>query len=142
MARYGVPIVNYADDFVVSCKRGAREALVEVRRIMEQLKLRVNEDKTRIHRIPDESVDFLGYTLGRCYSPRTGRSYIGTRASKKGIRQLGRAISEEMGRDRLRCDTTAMVASLNRKLVGWSNTRGIGCVSGCSANIKGRADRG
>lgn len=63
MARYGAPIVNYADDFVVSCKRGAKEALVEVRRIMEQLKLRVNEDKTRIHRIPDESVDFLGYTL-------------------------------------------------------------------------------
>ncbi|MEI2724373.1 MAG: hypothetical protein V9H26_12830 [Verrucomicrobiota bacterium] len=40
---------------------------------MTKLKLTVNEQKTRICRVPEESFDFLGYTLGRCYSPKTGR---------------------------------------------------------------------
>ncbi len=121
VVRYGAHIVNYADDFVVCCKRGSREALVEVRRIMEQLKLRINEDKTQICRVPEESFDFLGYTLGRCYSTQTGCSYIGTRPSKKRISRFCRVISQETGRNRLLWSSTEMVSALNRKLVGWSN---------------------
>ena len=63
MERYGAHIVNYADDFVVCGKQGAADALVEVRRIMEPLKLRMNEDKTRVQRVPEESFDFLGVHL-------------------------------------------------------------------------------
>ena len=129
MERYGAHIVNYADDFVVCCKQGAADALVEVRRIMAQLKLRMNEDKTRVHRVPEESFDFLGYTFGRCYSPQTGRSYIGTRPSKTRITRLCRAISQDTGRTRLLWDATAMVHTLNRKLVGWSNYFCLGPVS-------------
>ncbi len=129
MERYGAHIVNYADDFVVCCKQGAADALVEVRRIMAQLKLRMNEDKTRVHRVPEESFDFLGYTFGRCYSPQTGRSYIGTRPSKTRITRLCRAISQDTGRTRLLWDATAMVHALNRKLVGWSNYFCLGPVS-------------
>ena len=44
--------------------------------------------------MPDESFDFLGYTIGRCYSPKTGHAYIGTRPSKKKIHRLCREISE------------------------------------------------
>src|SRR5580765_5183284 len=49
MARYQAHIVNYADDFVICCKAGAAEALVWVRKIVEKLKLRINESKTHIH---------------------------------------------------------------------------------------------
>ena len=96
---------------------------------MAQLKLRMNEDKTRVHRVPEESFDFLGYTFGRCYSPQTGRSYIGTRPSKTRITRLCRAISQDTGRTRLLWDATAMVHALNRKLVGWSNYFCLGPVS-------------
>lgn len=129
VARHGAHIVNYADDFVVCCKRGADEALVEVRRIMAQLKLQINEDKTRIHRVPAESFDFLGYTLGRCYSTVTGRHYIGTRPAKRRITRFCRDISAETGRNRLLWDTTELVRALNRKLVGWSNYFCLGPVS-------------
>ncbi len=129
MERYGAHIVNYADDFVVCCQQGAADALVEVRRIMAQLKLRMNEDKTRVHRVPEESFDFLGYTFGRCYSPQTGRRYIGTRPSKRRITRLCRDISQDTGRNRLLWDATAMVHTLNRKLVGWSNYFCLGPVS-------------
>ena len=48
--------------------------MTAMRQIMERLKLTVNETKTRQCCVPDESFDFLGYTIGRCYSPKTGKS--------------------------------------------------------------------
>ena len=41
-------------------------------------RLTVNETKTQVCRLPEEKFDFLGYTFGRCYSPQTGRAYLGT----------------------------------------------------------------
>ena len=61
---------------------------------MRKLKLTVNEEKTHICRIPDESFDFLGYTFGRCYSAKTGRAYISQRPSKQKIQAVCRRISE------------------------------------------------
>jgi hypothetical protein len=40
--------------------------------MMSKLKLAVNETKTRVCKLPEEKFDFLGYTFGRCYSPKTG----------------------------------------------------------------------
>jgi RNA-directed DNA polymerase len=48
----------------------------------------VNEEKTRVCQLPDETFDFPGYTFGRCYSPRTGRAYLGTRPSKRSVRRV------------------------------------------------------
>ena len=129
MERFQAKIVNYADDFVV-CGRGqADEALLWVRAIIERLKLRINESKTQIHRVPEESITFLGYTLGRCYSKKTGKSYIGTRPSQKKIVQLCRAISEETSRQWLFRSPEEMVRRLNWKLRGWSNYFCLGPVS-------------
>jgi hypothetical protein len=35
--------------------------------MMQKLKLSVNQQKTRVCRVPAESFDFLGYTLGQCH---------------------------------------------------------------------------
>ena len=113
MERYQAHIVNYADDFVICCKAGADEALVWVRKIIEKLKLRINESKTQIHHVPEENVEFLGYTIGRCYSAKTGKSYIGTRPSKKKISRICRDISAATGRDRLLLDSAEMVQAFS-----------------------------
>ena len=76
-------VVAYADDFVILCRGNATEARKKMQAIMTTLKLTVNERKTRTCRVPEESFDFLGYTIGQCYSLRTGRAFIGTRPSKK-----------------------------------------------------------
>jgi len=127
--RLGAQIVNYADDLVICCKRGADEALWHMRRLMQSLKLTVNEEKTRACRIPKESFDFLGYTFGLNYSPKTGRPYVSPRPSKKSIRRLVEEIREQTNQRTLLQDTTRKVAHLNRMLVGWSNYFRVGPVS-------------
>jgi group II intron reverse transcriptase/maturase len=69
----GSRIVTYADDLVILCRKGkAEKALACMREIMGRLKLTVNEEKTRICKVPEGKFDFLGYTFGRLYSPKTG----------------------------------------------------------------------
>src|SRR5579863_2448958 len=85
-ACFGAKIVNYADDLVICCQHGAKEALGKMRDLMGRIKLSVNEEKTRLCRMPEEHFDFLGYTFGRCYSMR-GRGPILGRARRR--RALG-----------------------------------------------------
>lgn len=127
--RWSAHIVNYADDFVICCKRGAPEAMAAMRRIMERLRLTVNEEKTHLCEIPRERFDFLGYTFGRCYSWRDGHAYLGTRPSKKSIKRMVASISEVTDRRMLLLDAEEIVGRLNRKLTGWANYFCLGPVS-------------
>jgi len=122
-------IVNYADDFVICCKRGAQDAMTAMRTIMERLKLTVNEEKTHLCQIPQERFDFLGYTFGRCYSRQDGHAYIGTRPSKKSIKRMVASISEVTDRRTGWLDAAEVVGRLNRKLTGWANYFCLGPVS-------------
>ncbi len=127
--RLDAHIVNYADDFVICCRHTATEAMAVMREMMSKLRLTVNETKTRRCRVPEETFDFLGYTLGRCWSPRTGRSYIGTRPSASKVARLKREISDQTSRRWLLADTKSQVVRLNRMLLGWSNYFCLGPVS-------------
>jgi group II intron reverse transcriptase/maturase len=122
-------IVNYADDFVICCRGTAQEAMTAVRAMMQRLKLTVNEAKTHVCRVPGESFDFPGYTIGRCYSPKTGRACIGTRPSRKKIQRLCRRISELTSCRWELPDRGECVRRLNQALVGWANYFSLGSVS-------------
>jgi group II intron reverse transcriptase/maturase len=127
--RFGACIVNYADDLVICCRGNAEEALAAMRETMRKLKLTVNETKTRVCRLPEEKFDFLGYTFGRCYSPQTGRAYLGTVPSKKRVIRICEAISSETGRNKTLLDPNTVVTTLNRMMVGWANYFCLGPVS-------------
>src|SRR5207344_2003540 len=114
-------IVNYADDLVICCRNRAEEALVTMRDMMTKLKLTVNETKTRVCKLPEEKFDFLGYTFGRCYSPKTGRAYLGTTPSKKRVQRICQAISQETGRNKTILAQETVITTLNRIMIGWAN---------------------
>ncbi len=106
--------VNYTDDFVICCKDQADKAMEAIRGMMASLKLTVNDDKTHLCWIPQERFDFLGYTIGRCFYRETGRTYTGTRPSKKSIKRMVDSITEETDRGRILLNAE-YVTGLNRR---------------------------
>ena len=126
----GTRLVTYADDLVILCRRGkGEEALQRLREIMGKLKLTVNEEKTRVCKVPESEFDFLGYTFGRMYSARTGQARIGYRPSKKSIQRAVEKIHALTERSCTWQETTTLVGKVNRMLRGWANYFSVGAFS-------------
>ena len=121
--------MNYADDFVILCRGNAAQARVRMERMMGQLRLTVNPEKTRTCKVPQDSFDFLGYTFGRCHRVTTGEAYLGTRPSKKRVARLCDQISQMTQRHTCGRPTDEMVGELNLVLKGWANYFRLGSVS-------------
>jgi group II intron reverse transcriptase/maturase len=112
-------VVNYADDFVICCRPGnAETAMAQMRRLMTRLGLEVNVAKTRIARLPEESFNFLGYTVGGFYGKDGSRS-IGTRPSRKAVKSLLNRIHERTSAQWYADAPLSTVTRINSLLRGW-----------------------
>lgn len=134
-------IVNYADDFVILCRGTAEPAMAAMREMMERLKLTVNETKTHLVRVPDETFDFLGYTFGQLYSPRTGNAYLGCRPAQRKVQGICREVSELTRRNTVYVDTAEQVRRINQKMVGWRNYFSVGTVTPAWRAVNHHAQR-
>src|ERR1019366_1578707 len=85
-----------ATRLVVLCGHGALEVLETTRRWMTNIGLALNETKTRVCHARCEPFDFLGYTFGPLYSPRTGGRYNGARPSKKAVASIKETIRRRL----------------------------------------------
>ena len=138
-ARWEAYIVNYADDLVICCRTGAKQALDTMQKMMSKLKLTVNDSKTRVCSVPEEKFDFLGYTFGQCYSPKTGRAYLGTVPARKRVQRICGDIREMTGRSTTSLDPVTIVTKLNRTMCGWANYFCLGPVSTAYRAVDGYA---
>ena len=112
-------VVNYADDFVICCRPGnALVAMERMSAIMTRLRLEVNTAKTRIARLPEESFDFLGYTVGRFHG-KDGRPYFGTRPSRKAVKSLLRRIHTRTSRQWYPDEPANTVSRISSLVRGW-----------------------
>ena len=119
--RFEAEIVNYADDFAVLGKAPAAEMLAAVEALMKRLRLPINAEKTRCCRIPETSMTFLGYRIGRNHRRDTGRAYLGTRPSPASVQSICRRVSELTTRRDGLLSPGDVVARLNRLMTGWAN---------------------
>ena len=139
-SRFRARIVNYADDFVILCRGSAEQAAAAMRSMMQRLKLTVNEAKTRICKLPAESFDFLGYTIGMYWSWPQQRMVLSTRPSAKAIKRLKAKISETTRKTMTLLDVELVVERLNRMLTGWANYFCRGPVSNAYRNVDQHAE--
>ncbi len=132
-------IVNCADDICILGKVPAVVMLSAFTRMMDQLKLPVNMQKTRCLRCPDEALEFLGYRIGTNYR-RNGRgACIGTRPSRSSVQGICRKISEQTARQYGLLEHDEMVRRLNWMLSGWANYFRLGQVSPAYAAVDAHA---
>lgn len=135
-------IVNYADDFVICCKRGKAEAAMrQMRTMMEKLKLTVNEKKTRQCALPEGTFTFLGFTFGRQVSWKTGRAYVTPAPAEKKVLAICQKITEETSRRTTYRSHEEQVARLNQILLGWGNYFRLGYVTGAWKVVQQHACR-
>jgi group II intron reverse transcriptase/maturase len=140
--RLDAHVVNYADDFVICCRPGrAAEALAQTRRMMERLRLTVNERKTRLCALPAEPFTFLGFTFGEQVSWRTGRRYLTPTPARKKVLAICEKISEATSCRTTWCPTPDKVTHLNRLLAGWGNYFRLGYVTGAWQVVQQHACR-
>jgi len=121
MARSGVAMERYADDFVICCRTQAEaeRALAQVQEWTAQAGLTLHPTKTRIVDLgkPGNYLDFLGYRLQR---------HINRRGENR-ILRLVRPKSLDRIKDQVRTLTRrnsgksleAMITKLNQTLQGW-----------------------
>ena len=139
--RFRSEIVNYADDLCVLGKAPAADMLAAVERLMRSLKLPINERKTRCLRCPDEPIEFLGYRIGRNYSPRGKGAFLGPRPSKASVHSICRKVSEMTTPRYELMSPEVMVDRLNLTITGWANYFSLGHVSPAYSAVKQHATR-
>jgi hypothetical protein len=139
--RLDAHVINYADDLVICCQPGnGPAALAAMRQLMARLGLTVNEAKTRLARLPEESFDFLGYTIGRFYG-KDGASYLGTCPSRKAVRRLLQRIHDATTPHKHAESPDLRVAAINR-LVRVSEPVAESLLAGCWCDGKGAEELG
>ena len=139
-ARYGV-IVNDADDVVIGCRAGAAQAMEAMRRLMGKRDLTVNEDKTRVCHVGQDSFDFLGDTIGPCHDRRTGERSLAARVSKKSLQRVTERLSAMTMRSSTGGGVAQTVVRLNRVLTGWGSSFTVGLVSHAKRTVDAHARR-
>lgn len=119
--RFSSRVVNYADDFVILCRRNAVGALTEARSILQQIGLTLNETKTRICQAPCEPFDFLGYRFGVQYSFGSGRPYVAAYPSGQSLSGFKDKLRRMIGTHMSWQGEGELVRDVNRVVRGWLN---------------------
>jgi RNA-directed DNA polymerase len=118
-------IVNYADDFVILCRRSsqaaASEAMEWTREVMARLGLTLNATKTCVRDAWKQTFDFLGYTFGQqmVYSGN-GHRGMDARPSHKSVLRVKRKLHEVL-RPWNVAAWPEVAQRVNRITAGWSN---------------------
>jgi len=112
-------LVRYADDFVVLCRKGTEQPMAVIRRVLDRLGLRLNEQKTQVVNAKAESFDFLGFEFRMRASGRTGGRYPHVKPSKKSLQKIKSELTALTHRRLSVLPLPVVMKRVNQALVGW-----------------------
>ena len=129
MRRRGYRLTRYADDWLITCRtrREAYRALKEAERILTQLGVTLNTEKTRVVHVR-HGFEFLGYLIRQARRPlRLPAPRSGNRVHGGGRYAIPRPKSVERFKDRIRrrtrrtapVSTNELVEGINPIIRGW-----------------------
>ena len=127
--KHSVEIVRYADDFVLMAKRIPEEVYDKLRRILDRMELRINEEKSAIIKATEEAFSFLGFSF-RYDKSIKGRDkrYWNVIPSEKSCMKIRSKIGEYLKRNGHQ-SAKKLVKGLNPIIRGWINYFSIAKVS-------------
>jgi len=113
-------MVRYADDFVIVCRPGQAQAVMErTKRWLNAKGLTLNESKTRVVDIRYTGVNFLGFNLTLRKSLRH-RPYLHVEPSQKSRAALRESLGTILSHWTVWKTTGSVVQEANRVLRGWA----------------------
>jgi RNA-directed DNA polymerase len=138
--RYGARLIRYADDFVVLCSGPTEKILRGIRIVLAGLRLRLNEEKTRVVDARERSFNFLGFTVQAVTNPKTGKTFPLIRPSKKAMAKVKVEIKALTCRRTLALPTEVVIEKLNELVRGWTGYFYYGNCTRDLTRIKGFLD--
>jgi RNA-directed DNA polymerase len=117
--RLGARLVRYADDSVILCRGNTGQVLKGVKRVLDDLGLTLNEEKTCVVDARRESFTFLGFTIGIKRSRRTGRSYPHIEPSKEAQQRIRSEVKRLTTEQYSAVSTEVVIRKVNEVARGW-----------------------
>jgi RNA-directed DNA polymerase len=133
-------LIRYADDFVVLCKGNTDRLLKGVKKVLEDLQLRLNEEKTKVVDAREGSFNFPGFTVKVVENPKTGERYPLIVPSKEAMRHIKAEIKNLTSRKNCTLPKELVVNKVNEVVRGWVNYFYYGNCSNCLVKLKGYLD--
>ena len=118
--RYGARLIRYADDFVVLCLGPTEKIWRGIRIVLAGLRLRLNEEKTRVVDVRERSFNFLGFTVQAVRHPKTGNIFAFIRPSQKAMVRVKAEMKALTCRKALWLPTEVVIGKLNELVRGWA----------------------
>lgn len=138
--RFEARLIRYADDFVVLSKGNTERILKGIKKVLGDLQLSLNEEKTKVVNAREESFNFLGFTIKVKENPVTGKKFPLIVPSKKAMRHIKAEIKKLTCRQNSALPKEIVVSKVNEIVRGWVNYFYYGNCSNDLLKLKGYLD--
>ncbi len=119
--KVGISIVRYADDWVLMGRTIPNAAKNHIKKVLDSMGLRINEEKSKMVNATKEPFNFLGFTFrydNDLY--KEGKKYWNVIPSEKALKKAKQNTSDYLSK-RLHFKNKDLVKGLNAIIRGWVN---------------------
>lgn len=119
--RFGARLVRYADDCVVLCKGNTDRILNGMKKVLSDLGLTLNEEKTKIVDSRKASFTFLGFRIEMRPARRTGNPFPLVEPAKQAMKHIRLEIRQLTTEQYSAVPTEDVIRRVNGVARGWVN---------------------